>query len=126
MVDKQLPAIPGSEIADDDIFGDLQIEEQLRRFNEDEGTGDVHGKVGRPQGEKQDVLPYEWRHRRAQRLMAMVIDPATNGVLTKTRVAELCSINRKHLWKWVHDERRGGKVAWYNAVEAYAREQLAE
>lgn len=58
---------------------------------------------------------------KAQQLIALVADPDDGRPMTRARVAELCGIDRVTLWRWINDEKTGGRAAWDDAVERYAR-----
>lgn len=75
---------------------------------------------------RDELLPYKPKHIQAQRLMAVVVDPDTGGVMTRQRIAKLCGVDAGTLWRWIVDPSRGGKVAWYEAVGVYIKEVLEE
>ncbi len=73
---------------------------------------------------REGLLPYEPAQVKAQRLMASVADPVSGKRLTKKRIAELCGVDHRTLWRWIRDPKRGGKREWYKAVESYIRDGL--
>lgn len=85
---------------------------------------EAHPAAAPPATERTVLRPYEPEHVKAQRLMAQVADPYTGRPMTRSRVAELCGIDRGTLWRWINDETRGGKRAWNEAVGRFVSEYL--
>ena len=116
------PQNPSTEI---EFFEDLEFEREAQSIDEGAYSDTTADSELAPDGVT-TWLPYTFEQRRAQRLMAMVVDPDTGGLLKKARVAKLCNIHRKTLWQWMNDPRRGGKPRWYREVDRNVKEVLNE
>lgn len=88
----------------------------------------LEGNSDTPVSSRLVLLPYGPQHLKAQALMAGVLDPEREDgkPIQKKRVAELCGVERETLYRWIHDEKRGGVRAWYDAVHKLVLESLRD
>lgn len=101
---------------DDELYEEILLEAEQAANNSGQG--------GESATSCNELARFGPDRMKAQQLMALVADPANGRPMSRARVAELCGIDRVTLWRWINDEKTGGRPAWDDAVERYARDFL--